>query len=102
MEQREGEQRRQRFWRNRISQRKVKLKLRTSMQFRQPPWSSDNYLGVQTTVDFYYGFWSLETRLASLLGTKPLPTRGNHLRFVDGDFDDNIHDDILFEKCFSK
>lgn len=57
-------------------------------------------LGVRTTVDFYHGFGSPANRLKSPSGGKLFLSRGD--LFVDSDFDDNIHDDILFEECLSK
>lgn len=57
-------------------------------------------LGVQTAIDFYHGFWSPANRLKSPSGVKLSLGRGD--QFVDGDFDDNIRDDILCQECFSK
>lgn len=57
-------------------------------------------LGVQMTVDFYHGFWSPAKRLKSPSGVRLFLSRGD--KFFDGDFDDNTHDDILFEECLSK
>lgn len=54
-------------------------------------------LGVQKTIDFYHGFWSPANRLTSPPGGKLFLSRRN--QFVDGDFDDNIHDDIFCEEC---
>lgn len=62
------------YWRNKISHRKVKFKLGT-----YDKCNSGNSLGVQTTIDFYYGFWSPATRLKSPLGIKPLLHRGNQI-----------------------
>lgn len=41
------------------------------------------------TVDFYHGFWSPAKRP----GVRLFLSRGD--RFVDGEFDDDIHDDIV-------
>lgn len=82
------------YWRNSISQRKGKCKLGIKYYSGNNLWNS--------TTDFYYGFWSLANRLKSLLKIKPLPSRGKQFMFIDGDFDDNIHDHIILKKCFSK